>query len=539
METFLRLFGSLLSFVYHCFDRIVIFGYLPLLSRPEHIVYFFRHVHGVGAITKEVLRKRTDDYQRWVEAFARNDLIPLEWAEKGVRKEDYVRPALRRMEGQNRFGVYFILKSMEIGSSFRSAMPRYPSDDPDYRILYRQRCRFTHYYFYIRDEELGALLVRVASFLPFHTTYYLNGHHFIERELKRLGIRYRKNDNSFVATADPEALQAAADRLSAERIQKRLDYWTLLLGPKFSAKDRQEVSLRRHCSINQIEYCRNFIFRRSFPIHKIFERSCELGLLRLSADKVSRIFDRPLRKRLGGKLQTVLEKIEQGHHVPRAYSKKAALRMYQKWTTFLRVEVLSNRLKDFGLNKGLENLDAVRQKLAAVTDRFAAFEAESLHTPIDFPLLQRLALPIQLGRSRVPGIKIHDTRVLRLMEVLLHGGTQISGWRSRQMHEAVLAAYGLSEQSYTLGQLRYDLRKLKAHGLVERLGRSYRYRLTQKGVRVAVMFLLFHKRVCGPLAHSLFATAPAKMSKARTKIQAAYRQADTSVQRLVDLLAAA
>ena len=69
--------------------------------------------------------------------------------------------------------------------------------------------------------------------------------------------------------------------------------------------------------------------------------------------------------------------------------------------------------------------------LTAVTDRFAAFEAESLHTPIDFPLFQRLALPIQLGRSRVPGIKIHDTRVLRLTEVLLHGGTQISGWRSQ------------------------------------------------------------------------------------------------------------
>ncbi len=259
----------------------------------------------------------------------------------------------------------------------------------------------------------------------------------------------------------------------------------------------------------------------------------------MSADKVTRIFGWPARKRISGKLQTVLQKIEQGHHVLRAYSKSAVLRMYQKWATFLRVEVLSNRLKDFGLNKGLENLDAVRQKLAAVSDRFAAFEAESLRTPIDFPLFQRLALPIQLGRSRVPGIKIHDTRVLRLMEVLLHGGTQITGWRSRQMHEAVLDAYGLTEQTYTLGQLRYDLRKLKAHGLVERLGRSYCYRLTPKGIRVAVMFLLFHKRVCGPLAHSLFASAPAKMSKARGKIQTAYRQADTSVQRLVDLLAAA
>jgi len=107
------------------------------------------------------------------------------------------------------------------------------------------------------------------------------------------------------------------------------------------------------------------------------------------------------------------------------------------------------------------------------------------------------------------------------------------------MHEAVLEAYGLREQTCTLGQLRYDPRKLKAHGLAERLGRGYCYRLTSQGIRAAVMFLLFHKRVRGPSAHSLFATAPAKMSKARTKIQAAYRQADTSAQRLVDLLAAA
>ncbi len=429
---------------------------------------------------------------------------------------------------------------MEAGTSFRSAAPQYPSDDPDYRILRRQRCRFTHYCFYVRDETLGPLVMGAASFLPFHTTYYLNGHHFIERELERLGVRYRKNDNSFLGCAGPDELPAAAGRLSAARIQKRLDYWTLLVGPKFSAKDRQAVPLRRHYSINQIEYCRNFVFRRGFPIDKIFERSREIGLLRLSADKVTRIFGWPARKRINGKLQTVLQKIEQAHHVLRAYSKSAVPRMYQKWTTFLRAEVWSNRLKDFGLNKGLENLDAVRQKLAAVSGRFAAFEAESLHAPIEFPLFQRLALPIQLGRSRVPGIKIHDTRVLRLLEVLLDGGgTQITGWRSRQMHEAVLEAYGLGEQTCTLGQLRYDPRKLKAHGLVERLGRGYCYRLTSQGIRAAVMFLLFHKRVRGPSAHSLFATAPAKMSKARTKIQAAYRQADTSVQRLVDLLAAA
>src|SRR2546425_3974514 len=161
MDLFTKLFGSLLALVYHCFDRIVILGHLPLLTRPENMVHFFRDVHGIRAITKEVLRTRTNDYNRWVESFARNHQIPIEWAEKGVRKEDYVRPALRRMERRNRCGVYFILKSMEVGTTFRSATPKYPTADPDYRILSRQRCRYTHYYFYIRDEVLGPLALCV------------------------------------------------------------------------------------------------------------------------------------------------------------------------------------------------------------------------------------------------------------------------------------------------------------------------------------------------------------------------------------------
>ena len=74
---------------------------------------------------------------------------------------------------------------MEQGPTFRVTVPKYPTKDVNYRILARQRSRFTHYYFYIRDETLGPMVMRVASFLPFQTTYYLNGHSFIEQELNR------------------------------------------------------------------------------------------------------------------------------------------------------------------------------------------------------------------------------------------------------------------------------------------------------------------------------------------------------------------
>src|SRR6266446_3999679 len=218
MEEFIQLFGNLLAFVYHCFDRMVIHGYLSGLSRPEQVVYFVRQVLGLPVVNKEVLSQRTGDYRDWVEAYARNHHIPIEWAEKGVRKEDYVRPRLRQMERQGRFGVYFILKSMEVGTNFRVTLPKYPTADPDYRIVSRQRSRYTHYYFYIRDQVLGPIALCVGSFLPFSITYYLNGHHFIEQQLRNAGIEFPKNDNAFLWVANAPVLQAAADALSAKLI---------------------------------------------------------------------------------------------------------------------------------------------------------------------------------------------------------------------------------------------------------------------------------------------------------------------------------
>src|SRR6202047_1179778 len=303
MELFTQLFGDLLAFVYHCFDRIVIYGYLSGLSRPEQVVHFFRQVVGVPVVGKEILSQRTADYQNWVEAFARNHRLPIEWAEKGVRKEDHVLPWQRRMARDDAYGVYFIFKSMEQGPSFRVSAPKNATKDPNYLYLPRQH--------------------------------------------NPTQISFRKNDKPFLAVDDVAALQAAADRLSPAIIRGRLDYWTLILGPKFSTKERKQLNLSRFYAIAQIEYCRNFIFKRNFPIHKLFERSCELGLWRLTADKITEIFGTRLNRRMRGKLATVIDRIEHGHHVFRAYFKNAFLKQYEKFTTFLRNELVSNNLADF------------------------------------------------------------------------------------------------------------------------------------------------------------------------------------------------
>ena len=536
METLMQLFGSMIVFVYHCFDRIVINGYLFMLSRPEQVVYFFKEVLGKRCITKDVLSARTKDYNLWVDSYARNHSIPIEWAEPGVRKEDFVRPYLKKLERENRFGVYFILKSMEQGSTFRSVEPKYPTEDPNYRIVKRSRSRFTHYYFYIRDEKLGAMCVRVASFLPFQTTAYLNGHNYIEQELLRLGVSFRKNDNAFLSATDPEAIQRAADSLTSKEISEQLDYWILIVGPKFSKHERERMNLRRFYAISQVEYCHNFIFRQNFPIRKLFQRSCELGLFSLTADKVSNMFGSRITKKFKGKLQVVLERFDQAHHTLRAYFKNSFVKQYEKFRTFFRMEICTNNTPDIRVPKSLAKLPLIRQKSMEILDRFAGLQANALNAHFDFPLFQRLALPLTHRSTRIAGIKIHDTRMIRMMETIMHAGTCLDGWSSALLHKSIVTAYEMPE--YTINQIRYDLRKMKAHGLVERNGNHYSYRLTEKGVKVAAMFVLFHKRVCGPLANSLFHHRPDKLHIVNSALEEAYHRADDSIEKIVELLAA-
>ena len=146
----------------------------------------------------------------------------------------------------------------------------------------------------------------------------------------------------------------------------------------------------------------------------------------------------------------------------------------------------------------------MRERILAITDRFATFQAQWLNVHVDLPLLQRLALPITVGAVRYPGIKLHDPRVHHPAR------SPPARWQprrwlvARQIHQNVISTFQLSDRRYGINQLRYDLRKLKGHGLLQRDGSRYAYRLSSKGVQVALLFLFFHKRLCGPLANSRF-----------------------------------
>jgi hypothetical protein len=180
----------------------------------------------------------------------------------------------------------------------------------------------------------------------------------------------------------------------------------------------------------------------------------------------------------------------------------------------------------------------LRHKLAGITDRFAGFESQSLNVHVDFPLFQRMALPVtgrQNQNRRNQDSRHPDDATDGSTAARRHATQRMA---SPEIHQAILTTFGLTTSTYTLTQLRYDLCKMKAHGLLERIGRAYCYRLSDKGTKAALMFILFHHRVCGPPANSLFHHRPDETLKPPCKIETAFHKADQTIQQVLDLLAA-
>src|SRR6266581_1506625 len=254
----------------------------------------------------------------------------------------------------------------------------------------------------------------------------------------------------------------------------------------------------------QMELATDLVFKRSAPLQALFRRACELGVLVGGAERTTHLFGRRIDRRYRGKLQTVLDQREAGHPVLRWYYETSFAKQYVRGDRhadrILRNETCSNDTRHFGVGRRLENLPLLREKLAATNERCLALQAELLASTVDTGQLAALAQPTVVGHRRIPGLKLHDDRVIRVLETLLHPGAFATDWTTRELHARILTRHRLADNDYRLSQLRYDLAKLRAKGLVERLGRTRRYRLTQTGAKIGVLLVKLRARLLGPLA---------------------------------------
>src|SRR5260370_14733692 len=119
----------------------------------------------------------------------------------------------------------------------------------------------------------------------------------------------------------------------------------------------------------------------------------------------------------------------------------------------LRSEAASNNVNDYGLNKGVEHLPALRNKLSAINDSYLDVQQDILETFVDRGQLQRLAAPtITPTGKRIPGLKLDHPRQQALMHRLLRFAhiPPPHTFSTAPIYPHAVAALGCTSQHYPL-----------------------------------------------------------------------------------------
>jgi hypothetical protein len=510
---------------YRCFDRILLNGLIQPFQQPERVVGFFNTYRQLYPVTRKTLRDIADQFQRWVKERAAKRNIPIVDAPKG-RREEFVDPSFQRAKPD---AIVVILKAREparimtaIGDNIAN---RWHLQIADRWVV--------QYNFYINDRNWGRMFVRICPYLPFSARVCLNQHHWLANRMRENGIAFKQCGNAFLKSAAPERLQELADSLAPRDLVTCGQKWLALLSPFFTAREREEAGCRHRLFFSQVEFCDNLIFRRRAALDKLGERLLDANRTIGQPDNITVIFGRKITKHYRGKLQTEIEDMHLPNPVIRSHYANGFIKQYVRDHLVLRTEPASNNVKDYGVNKAVENLPALRKTLSAITDNYLNVQQDILETFVDRGQLRKLAEPtVTSTGKRIPGLKLDHPRQLAVMHALVRFAHIAAGstFTTAEIHPAVIEALGWTSERYSLASLRYDLSKLRAKGLVAKVPNSRRYQLLRHGYSICLVFPKLFERVYAPLTAGLLSPI-----KADARLQSQRRsQLDRLYQRVTD-----
>jgi hypothetical protein len=463
-------------------DRMYLNVYVPQLMHALGVVSFFRFHQGYTFASSALMEPITKAFIAGIERFAREQEVPLIPFEKGQRKDDVAaryRAAFTKDEG-----VLFIGKAQEKATVFRTEHRKHPVTGRGYAWIVRTTSMVNHYYFYCVDRDFGPFFLKFCSYFPYTAKLCINGHEYLKRQLAREGIAFEALDNGLLSCADPARAQAICDELSPERIDGLLRKWLQLLPHPFSEADRA-AGYQYDLSILQAEFSLTQVLDRPVTGRIFFEEVIREHLDLGRPDQVQLIFARRVNKRTPGRFRTrvITEGVIPSLHVD---YKHARIKQYHKEGRALRTETTINDTRDFAIGKRLQNLPALRKIGFSANRRLLDVQRISHECTMEEDRFQRLNQPQQVGSQRASAIRFADPWGQALLGVLVQFCLQPRGFTNHEFRERLAPLLGMPVSAMTQGRTSYHLRRLRLHGLIERLPHSQRYRVTGEGLRLAL-----------------------------------------------------
>jgi hypothetical protein len=503
MNAFVEHHNNSIQFGYRCFDRLLLNGLIQPFQQPERVLGFFNTYREGKRVTRNTLTQIADQFQYWLknrsEKWGAPILEPRQGDGDESRRDRFLDAYFRNAKPNQ---VVAILKARE-PARILVAIGEKGNDSP--HLEYKQRW-VNQFNFYLNDACWGRMFVRMCPYFPFSARVCLNQHHWLAIRMTEEGIDFQQSTNAFLRCGNPARLQELADSLTARDLLQCGQKWLAAFTPFITDKERRQAGCQHRLFFAQVEYCDNLIFHRRAAVEELTQRLLDLNRNIGQPKKITTIFGRKVTQAYKGKLQSVIEDLDMPNPVIRSHYGHGFAKQYVRDDRLLRTEPATNNVYDYSVKKDVKNLPQLRDRMSEIIDNYHNVQQDVMETFIDRGQLRKLAAPTILSNSRrIPGLKLDNPRQLAVMHSLVRFANIAAGGRftTADLYAPALDALGRTPGEYSLASFRYDLSKLRAKGLVERIPHSRRYRLAGKGYSICVAFLKLFEKIYAPLTAGL------------------------------------
>ncbi|MGH8523805.1 MAG: MarR family transcriptional regulator [Gammaproteobacteria bacterium] len=476
------------------FDRVIISGSLPDICHARAATLWL-HQHQIKIFDfPRFAQQLRDAIRDNAERLAQEAGLTIEYLKNArtVRKEKRIQEVLA--ERGTAPGLVHVFSVLENCPSYQP----WHDKSKQTTFLRPDSGKCLHYYFYFIDAELGLCYLRVPTYAPFRLQFYFNGHSWLAAALERAGIGFRLLDNAFLSIDDFARAQHIADRFSVPRLHRRLEQLAYRYCPVV-----REFLNGVHWSLMQVEYATDIAFRQRADLQPLYAMLVRTAVHAVKADQVATFLGRPLDPRYQGELGSDFSTRIQGTRIKHTMG-RAALKMYDKFGRVLRLETVANDVSFFKVRREVEHRDGSSQMktapvrktiyslpvlsklLHAANQRYLEFLSTLDDSSSGTRRLDRITRTVRKGKRNYRGFNVLQDDDRALFETLARGEFNIHGFTNRDLRQH------LSTCAAGLGR---KLKRLRMHGLIKKIGSTYKYYLTPLGRQAVTAALMIRALV--------------------------------------------
>lgn len=483
--------------VYSCYDRVVIQGTLPVFCYAEGMTsYLYANNIRIFDYAKfaEPLR---NELRANAEQVAKENNLQIDFIrKKNFRKEQRVREIIEKRGDHS--GLVHIFSAMEPCSSYR---PWHDKNTHKTFLKFTQgKC--LHYYFYLIDELLGLCYVRVPTWCPFRLQIYFNGHNHLASELNKQSVSFTQIDNMFVDFASFERAQKISNQLTVDEIHEKLDKFAEQFCPVI-----KKLEQYYHWSIMQVEYATDIVFKRQQDLQNIYNQLVTTAIHTVKPDNIATFLGKKLHPNFQGEMGNNFNTRIEGTRIKHTMG-PVSIKMYDKLGLVLRIETTVNNVSFFKhyrkvehrdgtesrklapMKKGIYSLSPLRDLLTAANHRYLQFISAIDDMTAEVKKVNKLSNRIVKNERSYKGFNFFSNDDQKLFEIISRGEFNVSGFQNKNIRQH------LTDKNS--GQVSRILKRLHIHGLIKKIGHTYKYYLSKFGQQVILMGLKLKELVVIP-----------------------------------------